>query len=68
MPTFVLGSTINPFATVIAANAAGIPFTDGIIPRFVILLGGLVIYSIVVDEESNVYAATPLGIFKLEQQ
>ena len=39
----VLGSTINPFATVIAANAAGIPFTDGIIPRFVILLGGLVI-------------------------
>tara|TARA_R110000868_G_scaffold256266_1_gene512971 strand:+ start:807 stop:2258 length:1452 start_codon:yes stop_codon:yes gene_type:complete len=39
----VLGSTINPFATVIAANAAGIPFTDGIIPRFVILLGGLLI-------------------------
>ena len=32
------------------------------------LLGGLVIYSIVVDpsDTSNVYAATPLGIFKLE--
>ncbi len=39
----VLGSTINPFATVIAANAAGIPFTDGIGLRLVILLGGLVI-------------------------
>ena len=35
-----LGSTINPFATVIASNAAGIPFTDGIVPRVVILLGG----------------------------
>ncbi len=39
----VLGSTINPFATVIAANAAGIPFTDGIVLRLVILLGGLAI-------------------------
>ncbi len=39
----VLGSTINPFATVIAANAADIPFTDGIVLRLVILLGGLAI-------------------------
>ena len=30
------------------------------------LLGALVIYSIVVDRDSNVYAATPYGIFKLE--
>ncbi len=37
------------------------PINDG-------LLGGLVIYSIVVDEESNVYAATPLGIFELVDQ
>jgi photosystem II stability/assembly factor-like uncharacterized protein len=37
------------------------PINDG-------LLGGLVVYSIVVDEESNVYAATPLGIFELEQR
>ena len=36
----VLGSTINPFATVIAANAAGVPFTDGIILRFIILIVG----------------------------
>lgn len=39
----VLGSTINPFATVIAANSAGIPFTDGMGLRFVLLIGGLVI-------------------------
>lgn len=39
----VLGSTINPFATVIAANAASIPFTDGIVLRFVLLIGGLLI-------------------------
>ena len=39
----VLGSTINPFATIIASDAASIPFTDGIILRFVILLGGLAI-------------------------
>ncbi|MBB5321658.1 YfcC family protein [Marinobacter oulmenensis] len=39
----VLGSTINPFATVIAANAASIPFTDGIILRFILLIGGLLI-------------------------
>ena len=32
-----LGSTINPFATVIASNAAEVPFTDGIILRFAIL-------------------------------
>ncbi len=30
------------------------------------LLGATVVYSIVVDNESNVYAATPYGIFKLE--
>ncbi len=32
-----LGSTINPFATVIASNAAGISFTQGIGLRFAIL-------------------------------
>ena len=39
----VLGSTINPFATTIASNAAGIPFTDGLILRLVMLIGGLLI-------------------------
>ena len=36
----VLGSTINPFATVIASDAAGIPFTQGIMLRFAILIAG----------------------------
>ncbi len=39
----VMGSTINPFATIIAANASGIPFTEGLVLRLVILLGGLAI-------------------------
>jgi photosystem II stability/assembly factor-like uncharacterized protein len=30
------------------------------------LLGATVVYSIVVDSESNVYAATPYGVFQLE--
>lgn len=38
-----LGSTINPFATVIASNAAGVAFTDGLALRLVLLLGGLAI-------------------------
>ncbi|QGX90452.1 YfcC family protein [Tatumella sp. TA1] len=33
-----LGSTINPFATVIAANAAGIPFTQGMGLRILLLV------------------------------
>ena len=36
----VLGSTINPFATVIASNAAGIPFTDGLALRAILLALG----------------------------
>ncbi|MEO9873610.1 MAG: YfcC family protein [Anderseniella sp.] len=38
----VLGSTINPFATTIASNAAGIPFTTGMMLRFMILGAGWV--------------------------
>lgn len=38
-----LGSTINPFATVIAANAASIPFTDGMLLRIAMLAVGWVI-------------------------
>ena len=36
----VLGSTVNAFATVIASNASGIPFTQGLTLRIVILLTG----------------------------
>lgn len=32
------------------------------------LLGATVVYSIVVDKDSNVYAATPYGIYQLEKQ
>jgi uncharacterized ion transporter superfamily protein YfcC len=39
----VLGSTVNPFATGIASGIAGIPISEGIIGRIVILLVGLAI-------------------------
>ncbi|PJE79629.1 hypothetical protein CI610_01408 [invertebrate metagenome] len=38
-----LGSTINPFATVIASDASGISFTDGIILRCVILAASIIV-------------------------
>lgn len=34
----VLGSTINPFSTVIASDAAGISFSDGLVLRLMILV------------------------------
>ncbi|WP_152208139.1 YfcC family protein [Marinobacter changyiensis] len=55
----VLGSTINPFATVIAANAADIPFTDGIVLRFVLLVGGLLICSAYVMRYAKRIKADP---------
>jgi uncharacterized ion transporter superfamily protein YfcC len=39
----VLGSTVNPFATGIASGIAGIPISEGIVGRIVILLVGLAI-------------------------
>jgi uncharacterized ion transporter superfamily protein YfcC len=33
----VLGSTVNAFSTVIASDAVGVPFTDGLLLRFAIL-------------------------------
>ena len=36
-----LGSTINPFATGIASGFAGIPISDGLIGRLIILIVGL---------------------------
>jgi photosystem II stability/assembly factor-like uncharacterized protein len=32
------------------------------------LIGSNIVYSIAVDKEGNVYAATPFGVFKLEQK
>jgi uncharacterized ion transporter superfamily protein YfcC len=39
----VLGSTVNPFATGIASGIAGIPISEGIVGRIVLLLVGLVV-------------------------
>jgi uncharacterized ion transporter superfamily protein YfcC len=39
----VLGSTVNPFATGIASGIAGIPISEGLIGRLVILFVGLAI-------------------------
>ncbi|WP_043487528.1 YfcC family protein [Halomonas halodenitrificans] len=55
----VLGSTINPFATVIASNAADIPFTDGIVLRFILLIGGLLICSAYVMHYAKRVKADP---------
>lgn len=55
----VLGSTINPFATVIAANAAGIPFTDGLVLRLAILVGGLAICAAYVMRYASRVKADP---------
>jgi uncharacterized ion transporter superfamily protein YfcC len=38
-----LGSTINPFATGIASGFAGIPISDGLIGRLIVLIAGLAI-------------------------
>ena len=37
----VLGSTVNPFATGIASNFAGVSINDGLLGRLVILIVGL---------------------------
>lgn len=55
----VLGSTINPFATVIASNAAGVAFTEGMTLRLVILLGGLVICAAYVMRYAHRIKADP---------
>src|SRR5918993_2312973 len=39
----VLGSTVNPFATGIASGIAGIPISEGLVGRIVILLAALAI-------------------------
>jgi len=39
----VLGSTVNPFATGIASGIAGVPISEGLIGRLVILIAGLAI-------------------------
>ena len=56
--------------TIFAGTQAGafVSFNDGVSWYEINngLLGATVVYSIAIDQESNVYAATPYGIFKLE--
>jgi uncharacterized ion transporter superfamily protein YfcC len=58
-----LGSTINPFATVIAANAAGIPFTDGIWLRVALLVLGWLVCVIYVMRYAMRVKANPSASF-----
>ncbi len=59
----VLGSTINPFATTIASNAAGIAFTTGMVLRFVILgIGWLACVAYVMWYAERVRAKPELSI------
>jgi uncharacterized ion transporter superfamily protein YfcC len=39
----VIGSTVNPFATGIASGIAGVPISEGLLGRLVILIAGLAI-------------------------
>ncbi len=58
-----LGSIINPFATVIASNAAGVAFTDGILLRVaILLLGWLVCVAYVMRYAEKVRANPELSI------
>ncbi len=58
-----LGSIINPFATVIASNAAGVPFTDGIVLRVAVLaLGWLACVAYVMRYAERVKANPELSI------
>ena len=53
----VMGSTINPFATTIASNAAGIAFTDGLLLRLAILgVGWLICVAFVMRYAARVKA------------
>ncbi|AMO50819.1 C4-dicarboxylate anaerobic carrier-like protein [Enterobacter sp. FY-07] len=64
-----LGSTINPFATVIAANAAGIPFTHGMMLRAVILVvGWMICVAWVMHYARKVRANPALSILADKQQ
>lgn len=58
-----LGSTINPFATTIASNAAGLCFTDGLILRLALLgVGWIICGAFVMRYAAKVKADPTLSI------
>ena len=57
----VIGSTINPFSTAIASDAAGIPFTQGLALRLVILALGWLICVVYVMRYAERVRKDPAG-------
>ena len=58
-PSIVYAGTDNGAFVSFDGGETWAPINDG-------LLGALVVYSIAIDSQGNVYAATPYGIFRLE--
>jgi uncharacterized ion transporter superfamily protein YfcC len=54
-----LGSTINPFATGIASGFAGTSISEGLVPRLIILIGGLLIGIVFVRRYADRVKADP---------
>jgi uncharacterized ion transporter superfamily protein YfcC len=55
----VLGSTINPFATGIASGFAGTSISEGLVPRLILLIGGLFIGIVFVRRYADRVKADP---------
>ena len=64
----VLGSTVNPFATVIASDAASISFTDGMDLRLAILALGFVITTAYVMRYAEKVRKNPLESLVADQK
>ena len=64
----VLGSTVNPFATVIASQAADVPFTEGLGFRLFILIAALVISTVYVMRYAQKVKKDPSRSLVFEQK
>ena len=63
-----MGSTINPFATGIASGIAGIPISDGLLGRIIILLAGLAIGIFFVLRYADRVKADPTQVRRLRHE
>ncbi len=63
-----LASTMNPFATVIASNAAGIPFTDGLNIRLLIYAIGMLVCIVYVMRYAEKVRQNPSSSLVVEQE